>query len=118
MAFHNELGNWGEHMAAAFLRDQHYAIIDRDWHSGHRDIDIVAIDGDELVFVEVKTRKNRLTGDPLDRIDERKMENLRQAIAHYVRSHRVNRPYRLDFVTVVGTEFELPEIQHIKRVNL
>ena len=108
----------GEPLDVSYLRDLHYAIIERDWHSGHRDIDIIAIDGDELVFVEVKTRRNRITGDPLDSIDEMKMRNLRQAINNYVKSHQVSRSYRLDFITVVGTEFELPEIEHIKRVNL
>jgi len=118
MSLHNELGRWGESMAAAYLRDQHYAIIGRDWHSGHRDIDIVAVDGNQLVFVEVKTRRNHNSGHPLDAIDAEKMSNLRQAIHHYVKSHNESRSYRLDFITVIGTEFELPEIKHYKDVML
>ena len=69
MALHNDLGKWGEDMAAAFLREEGLVIIDRDWHSGHRDIDIVAIDGLTLVFVEVKTRRNRLYAEPEESID-------------------------------------------------
>ena len=54
MAQHNHLGEWGEELAKRYLQQQGYVIIDSDWKSGHRDIDIVAMDGDEVVLVEVK----------------------------------------------------------------
>ena len=60
MAAHNELGQWGENLATEYLRSKGYVIIDRDWRSGHRDLDIIAEDGDVVVFVEVKTRRNNL----------------------------------------------------------
>ena len=52
MAAHNELGQWGENLAAEYLCSKGYVIIDRDWRSGHRDLDIIAEDGDVVVFVE------------------------------------------------------------------
>ena len=60
MAAHNELGKWGEEMAAEYLQQKGYRIIERDWRSGARDIDIIAQapDPSTLVFVEVKTRKS------------------------------------------------------------
>ena len=57
MATHNELGSWGEELAADYLQGKGYTILERDWHSGHRDIDIIALDGETVVFVEVKTRR-------------------------------------------------------------
>lgn len=63
MASHNELGKWGEDVAADYLLRQGYTILERDWKSGHRDLDIIALDGDTVVFVEVKTRRNRLFTD-------------------------------------------------------
>ena len=42
MAAHNELGKWGEEMAAEYLQQKGYRIIERDWRSGNRDIDIIA----------------------------------------------------------------------------
>lgn len=116
MALHNDLGKWGEDMAAAFLREEGLVIIDRDWHSGHRDIDIVAIDGLTLVFVEVKTRRNRLYAEPEESIDREKMQYLRLAMNHYVKVHHIDRPVRFDIVTVVGDTFTFPEIKHIKDV--
>ena len=63
MAAHNDLGKWGEDLAADYLRDKGYVIIDRDWKSGHHDLDIVAKEDETLVIVEVKTRRNRLFGN-------------------------------------------------------
>lgn len=50
MATHNELGKWGEDCAADYLQRMDYTIVARDWKSGHRDIDIIAIDEETLVF--------------------------------------------------------------------
>ena len=64
MAAHNELGEWGEEVAVRYLEQKGYVILERDWKSGHRDIDIIAQDKDTIVFVEVKTRRNRLFAEP------------------------------------------------------
>ena len=56
MATHNDLGHWGEDLAAEYLQDKGYIILERDWKSGHRDLDIIALDGDTVVFVEVSRK--------------------------------------------------------------
>ena len=63
MAAHNDTGKWGEDLAAKYLEEKGYTIVERDWKSGRRDIDIIALDDDVVVFVEVKTRRNRLYGE-------------------------------------------------------
>lgn len=114
MAAHNELGVWGEELAAAFLQQKDYAILERDWKLGHKDLDIIATIDDVVVFVEVKTRRNRVFGEPEEAIDYRKLQNLRQAINYFVKSRRITRKIRLDVITVVGTpEGGPPEINHI-----
>jgi putative endonuclease len=115
MAAHNELGKWGEELASEFLQQKGYVIVERDWKSGHRDIDIIAVDGDVVVFVEVKTRRNRLFTNPEEAIDYMKLRNLRAAINHYVKFYHINNDIRLDAITVVGTPDEgQPEINHIE----
>ena len=116
MALHNEFGKWGEDFAAAFLREQGYVILERDWHSGHRDIDIVAVDGQTIVFVEVKTRRNRMYAEPEEAVDDEKIRNLRQAMNHYVKSHHLEKDVRLDIVTVTGDMNSFPDIRHTKDV--
>lgn len=118
MAAHNELGRWGEDLAAAFLEEKGYAIIERDWKSGHHDLDIVAKDGSTLVIVEVKTRRNRLYGNPEEAIDYRKRRSLLSAINHYTKSHRIYSNVRFDIISIVGNIGEKSEIDHIIDVAL
>ena len=119
MAAHNELGKWGEDLAVAFLQGQGYTIIERDWKSGRRDIDIIAKDETgTIVFVEVKTRRNRLFGEPEEAIDYRKMQSLQQAINHYIKFRHLNGNVRFDIISIVGTIGTEPEINHIKDVAL
>ncbi len=119
MAAHNELGTWGEQMAAAFLVEKGYVIVERDWKSGHRDIDIIAVDEDTVVFVEVKTRRNRVFGEPEDAVGYMKMRNLRAAINHYVHYKNLKQEIRFDVISIIGTpESEMPEINHFVDVPM
>ena len=118
MAAHNELGKWGEDLAAAYLAKKGYEILERDWKSGHHDLDIIARDEDTLVIIEVKTRRNRLFGDPEEAIDYKKRMSLQSAINHYVKSHRTGRDIRFDIISIVGTIGSTPEIEHLKDVTL
>ena len=93
-------------------------ILERDWKSGHNDLDIVAIDKDMMVFVEVKTRRNRLYGDPEEAIDYRKLQSLQSAVNHYVKSHHVTAPVRFDIISIVGSIGSEPELSHIEDVAL
>ena len=119
MAAHNELGAWGEHVAADYLQQKGYTIVERDWHSGHRDIDIIALDENVIVFVEVKTRRNRMFGEPEDAIDYMKLRNLRAAINHYIKFKHLSQDIRLDAITVVGTpDGNEPEISHLQDIPI
>ena len=118
MATHNELGKWGEDLAATFLEEKGYQIIERDWKSGHHDLDIVATEGSTLVIIEVKTRRNRLFGDPEEAIDYKKRKSLQSAINHYVKTHHFGSSVRFDIISIVGTIGSKPEIDHIIDVAL
>ncbi len=118
MAAHNELGKWGEDLAAKFLEDQGYEILERDWKSGHHDLDIVAGNEEGLAIVEVKTRRNRLFGDPEEAIDYKKRLSLQSAINHYIKAHHIKAPVRFDVISIVGAIGSTPEIDHIKDVAL
>ena len=118
MAAHNELGKWGEDLAADYLQRKGYTIIERDWKSGKRDLDIIAQDGNVIVFVEVKTRRNRLYGEPEESVDYHKLQNLQQAISHYVKFKHIRQEIRFDIISIVGTAGTDPDIQHIQDVTL
>ena len=118
MAAHNELGKWGEDQAVEYLQRKGYTIIERDWKSGKRDLDIIAQDGNVIVFVEVKTRRNRLYGEPEESVDYHKLQNLQQAISHYVKFKHIRQEIRFDIISIVGTVGTDPDIQHIQDVTL
>ena len=112
---HLKTGIWGEELAAAYLREKGYVILERDWHSKHRDIDIVAQQGECIVFVEVKTRRSREFSDPLQAINYQKQKNLRRAINHYIHYRKFDNPWRFDVITIVGKMgTTMPEIEHIE----
>jgi Holliday junction resolvase-like predicted endonuclease len=118
-AEHNQMGAWGEAVAVEYLREKGYVIIDRDWHSGHRDIDIIALHDEMVVFVEVKTRRDTIFHTPEEAVDYRKMNNLRRAINHYVKYRKIDNPIRFDIITVVGSlGCPHPIINHIEDVNM
>jgi len=118
MAAHNELGKWGEQLAAEYLEQKGYQIIERDWKSGRRDIDIIALDDNIVVFIEVKTRRNRIFGEPEEAINFQKLQNLQQAINHYIKYKHIHQSIRFDVVSIVGTIGSEPEIHHIQDVAL
>ena len=118
MATHNDTGRWGEDLAVAYLEKKGYTIVERDWKSGRKDIDIIALDDDVVVFVEVKTRRNHVFGEPEDAIDYRKMQSLQQAINHYIKFRHIRQEIRFDIISVVGTIGTEPDIQHIQNVAL
>ena len=115
----HQLGIWGEELATAYLREKGYVILERDWHSKHRDIDIIALDGEVTVFIEVKTRRNQHFTAPIMAIDHSKLRNLQLAINHYIKYHRIDTPVRFDVITIVGTlNTPNPEIEHIQDFSL
>ncbi len=114
MAEHNDTGRWGEQKAAEYLERKGYRILWRDWRDGHRDLDIVAVDADQLVVVEVKTRRNADYMQPELAVDARKMRSLAVAAAKFVRTYGIEFPLRFDIVAVTGMPGCQCEISHIE----
>jgi len=112
---HLQSGVWGEELASAWLREKGYVILERDWHSGHRDIDIIARQGECTVFVEVKTRRNRIFGEPEEAVNWKKQKNLLRSINHYLNYKHIETPWRFDVITIIGVPgCSSPEINHIE----
>ena len=112
MSEHYELGKRGEEEAAKFLAKKGFYIMHRNWRCGKLELDIVARDGGEIVFVEVKTRRNTNFGHPDDAIDDRKIRRIVSAAGAYVRYYSIDLPIRYDVVSVIGMEPPF-EIEHV-----
>ncbi|MDA1087614.1 MAG: YraN family protein [Verrucomicrobia bacterium] len=111
-----DIGLWGEKQAERALKSKGFKIIDRRVRVGRRDeLDIVARDGDVLVFVEVKTRKDERFGRPADSVDRNKRHVTSRAAVRYLR--QLSKPdvlFRFDVVEVIGEMDDgKPEVRHI-----
>ena len=115
MASHNDLGHWGERLAEEYLTKKGYSICHRNWKMGHRDLDLTALspDGDVLVIVEVKTRRDTEYTQPEEAVDWRKIRNLAAAANAYIQRYQVNCDVRFDIISVVGNGQEA-QIEHIE----
>ncbi|MBM6781190.1 YraN family protein [Bacteroides mediterraneensis] len=113
MALHNDLGKEGEDAAVDYLTQKGYEIRHRNWHSGHRDLDIVAQKDSTLVIVEVKTRRDDRFGQPEEAVDNRKIRNIVASTDAYVRKFAIDLPVRFDLITVVGIQPPF-RIEHIE----
>ena len=80
-----DFGKFGEDLAVNYLINKGYQILERNWRSGHKEIDIIALDGDTLVAVEVKTRKSNTYGEPDIAVGAMKQQMLIWAADAYVR---------------------------------
>ena len=79
-----EIGNYGERVAAAFVRRHGYRVLVRNYKTTRGEIDLVCRHGEMLVFVEVKTRADEIFGRPAEAIDAPKEEALRHAARRYL----------------------------------
>jgi putative endonuclease len=117
MAAKDDLGRAGEDRAVRYLRAHGYIVLDRNWRCAQGEIDIVAVDGRDLVVVEVKTRRSEGFGHPFEAIDARKRARLwRLAVAWIAvhRDHARGRRLRLDAIAVLGPDPETAALEHLE----
>lgn len=102
------LGQSGEDRAAAFLTQHGYQVLDRNCRVGNQEIDIVAqeLASNELVFVEVKTRRDYEHGWGSDAVDGRKLARMIRVAGVYRRLRGRHELYRFDIICVVGAHVD------------
>ena len=111
-ASHLRTGRRGEEHAEQFLRKAGLKIIARNVRVGCDELDLIAQQGDTLIFVEVKTRANENFGRAIAAVNLAKRRKLSRAAIHFLKKRKLRPPYiRFDVVEVVG---EKPEIRHIQ----
>ena len=113
MAAHNEFGKQGEELAAQYLINKGYEILERNWCNIHKEIDIIAKDGKDLVIVEVKTRQTDEYGNPDVAVTKQKQWRLISAANAYVYQNRLDINTRFDIISIIIRD-DIPEINHIE----
>lgn len=108
-------GSYGEKLAVEFLESAGYEIIDKNYHFGHGEIDIVAKEKDVIVFVEVKYRKNLEYGLPEYAITKGKQNQIKKIAEAYLSEHEIkDQDCRIDVIAILHLAGEKPQLNHYK----
>ena len=111
---HNQrIGKWGEEIAAEFLTAHGREIVARNARTPYGEIDIIAKQGDAIIFVEVKTRTSDKMGLPEESINARKRQHMISAAEHYAAEHEIDR-WQIDVISIEGKPGTEPKVTYFE----
>ena len=117
MADRDELGRRGERAAEAYLCEHGFQVVTRNWRCRHGEVDLILRDGRCLVFCEVKTRRGRGFGEPLDAVTWRKVARLRRLASAYLAEAGGHAgPVRIDAVGILWAPDGRHVLTHVRGV--
>ncbi|MEW6411383.1 MAG: YraN family protein [Candidatus Zixiibacteriota bacterium] len=101
------IGRRYENLAARFFLDNGYEILQRNWRSGRKEIDLIVKKDHLIAFVEVKAARSVRFGHPAEKVNQKKRENLTQVARQYLSEHGIEgMDLRFDVVTFVDGQIE------------
>lgn len=117
MYINQEIGKFGENVATKYLQRKGYKILDRNFSCKQGEIDIIAKDFNQLVFVEVKTRSTKEFGYPAEAVNRQKRKHLEKAVKYYLyKNKQENKPVRIDVIEVT-LKNGYYTINHIEQID-
>lgn len=108
----SETGRRGEDVALAWLQAQGFRLLDRNWRSNHKELDLVVESAARVHIVEVKTMTAPLQIRPYEKVDAVKQGRLVAAANHYIAARQVRKEVQFDVVSVVF-DGERTEVEYI-----
>ena len=109
-----EVGSYGQKLAERYLSDEGFCIIERNFRCRSGEIDLVARDGDYIVFIEVKYRRSLVHGYPREAVGYHKQRHIRRVAQYYIMIKNLNnQDFRFDVLEIIDNA-ENPEISLIK----
>lgn len=104
-----ETGIHGETLAASWLEERGYTILDRNWRWSRYEIDLVATQNGILHFIEVKTRSTDVYGYPEESVTQKKFEHILNGAAQYLETHPEWKRVQYDIVSIILRKNSTPE---------
>ena len=117
MAKPNLLGPWGEALAAEYLRKKHYHILACNYRCRFGEIDLIAANRKELVFVEVKLRKDSSYVQAREYVSQQKQNRIRTTAQLWLQTHPTQLQPRFDVIEIYaphGMQTSAPDIIHLE----
>lgn len=109
----NTLGKEGEALALRFIKKKGFRVLEKNYRTVFGEIDIIAKDGDTLVFIEVKTRKNKIFGHPYEAVNPAKREKIKKVALCFLKKLKKELPARFDVLSI-SVEHGYETVEHIK----
>ena len=113
MAEHIKTGKTGEKIAVKFLQSKAYDILETNWRTGHKEIDIIAKQNENIIFIEVKTRKSEYYEKPYEAVTRKKQELLIDAAEVYLEKNNLDVDIRFDIISILLINNKT-KIEHIE----
>lgn len=113
MAHHNEIEGKGEKLAQEFLMDKGCKILYSNWRHQKAEVDIIALDGNILVFVEVKCRSTAVFGEAQNFVSKKKEELFKTAAEAYLEENDIDNEIRFDVIGII-LAVQKTKIEHFK----
>ena len=115
MYINQEIGKLGEDIAVNYLKQKGYKILDRNFECRQGELDIIALDKKEIVFIEVKTRTSNRYGLPSEAVNKIKQKHMLQSIKYYLYTRNLNDEFvRIDVIEVYIKD-NVYKVNHIKK---
>ena len=120
--YNKNLGDFGEDMAEAFVKEKGFIILERNYRKNTGEIDIIAEDEKFLVFIEVKTRRDNSCGLPAEAVDVKKQAHLYKTAERYIQETLAEKEIRFDIIEVYARMVDgnpvVESINHIENIIL
>ncbi|MCB0546770.1 MAG: YraN family protein [Phaeodactylibacter sp.] len=114
MARHNEVGKKGESLARYYLEEQGYRILEANWRYRRAEVDLIAMDGPVLVFVEVKTRASDAFGKPEEFVTTQKEKLIVDAAIAYMEAIGHDWELRFDIISILYQNDSDYQLEHFR----
>lgn len=111
---HNQrIGKWGEDTAVDYLTGRGYEIVARNARTPYGEIDVIARQGDTIIFVEVKARTSNKVGFPEESITPRKQGHMVACAEHYAAEHEIDH-WQIDVIAIEGNPGSTPKVTYFE----
>ncbi len=119
ITYQKEIGNRGERLAADYLNQQGYQLLDQKFTAPYGELDLVALESDMVVFVEVKTRTSESFGMPESGITPAKLERIEKAGLVWLQGHpEMPDDWRIDVIAIqIDQHNNILDLQHFINVS-
>jgi putative endonuclease len=119
MGYRKVLGTWGESLAVLHLEAHGYQVVVRNWRCPRGEIDIIVQNREEIIFVEVKTRRGKNMGSPEEALTKAKSDHLIELSKFYLAKNDLDVDWQIDLVAVeVDDQIRLLRLEHLPNAVL